>query len=249
MQRELWRPNYGSFARMTCPTCRKGILRMDTKSFQKEEPWHVQNDLEARDLGHVLSAGRFKGFLRCDRPLCREIVVVAGSFQTQYHYEYDDETEEQITHEATDYRPYVMRPAPEIIEYPRKLNNASKEHLLRSFELFWVDYASCANRLRIVVEFLLDQFMVDRKSSKGGYLDLSVRIDKLAASHPDQKEFLDALRWLGNAGSHDGVVSLSDLLDCYEMLEHLLVELLEEKRSKMSAAAKRIIAAKGKASP
>jgi hypothetical protein len=35
-----------------------------------------------------------------------------------------------------------------------------------------------------------------------------------------------AIKWLGNAGSHDGdAVSMDDVMDSYELLEHILEEL------------------------
>lgn len=234
---------------MTCPTCRKGTLRMDAKSFQREEPQHVQNRLHHQNLEHELSSGRFKGFLRCDGQFCREIVVVAGDFRTEYHHDYDHETDQPITHEMTDYRPHLMSPAPEIISYPTKLNKGSIQHLRKAFELFWIDYASCANRLRIVVEYLLDQFQIERKNDKGEFLNLASRIDKLTKTRPDQADYLNALRWLGNAGSHDGTVDFNDLLSCFDMLEHAMIELFEEREAKRRAEAKRIIAAKGKPAP
>ncbi|MEC9463534.1 MAG: hypothetical protein VX601_10200, partial [Pseudomonadota bacterium] len=162
--RNIWRQSYGSFARMKCPRCHNGALRMDTSSFAREEPpYNKFNDHE----GGVFEAGRFKGFLRCNRPFCGEIVVLAGNYTTEYHDDYDHETETPVTHEVTSYRPFMMCPAPEIIQYPSRLNKDSKEHLSRSFALFWADYAACANRLRIVTEFLLDQLGIERKGKKG----------------------------------------------------------------------------------
>ncbi|WP_164838080.1 DUF4145 domain-containing protein [Sinorhizobium meliloti] len=221
-----------------------GTLRTDTKPFQREEPQHSR--LRNRDENYDYEAGRFKGFLRCDRQQCGEIVVVAGSFTTEFHHDFDHEAEQPITHEVTTYRPHLMSPAPEIIQYPKKLNKDSKEHLLRSFVLFWVDYASCANRLRIVVEYLLDQFGIERENAKGDFLNLASRIEKLTKTKPDQADYLNALRWLGNAGSHDGNVDFNDLLWCLDMLEHAMIELFEERDAKRRTEAKRIIAVKGK---
>lgn len=217
---------------------------MDAKSFQREEPQHVR--IRHRNEDVDAEWGRFKGFVRCDRQFCGEIVVVAGNYTTEFHHHYDDDSDTPVTDEATSYRPHIMSPAPEIIQYPKKLNKDSKEHLLRSFALFWADYASCANRLRIVVENLLDQFEVERENDKGDFLNLASRIEKLARTKPDQADYLNALRWLGNAGSQDGDVDFNDLLSCYDMLEHAMFELFEDRDAKRRAEAKRIIAAKGK---
>ncbi|MCM2455375.1 DUF4145 domain-containing protein [Rhizobium sp. CG4] len=221
---------------MTCPRCRKGTLRMDTKSFQREEPAHARfrDDNESARY----DVGRFKGFLRCSGKLCGEIVVVAGNFTTEYHDDYDYDTDTPITHKVTSYRPHVMSPAPEIIQYPIRLNDDSKEHLLRSFVLFWVDSAACANRLRIVTEYLLDQLKIPRKGPKGddknARLDLFDRIELLKAAKPGHEDALNALRSVGNVGSHDGIVDFDDLLTCYEAIEDTMSELIDETKAKLA---------------
>ncbi len=247
MERNIWRQSYGSFARMKCPRCHDGALRMDTSSFAREEPpYNKFNDNE----GDILQAGRFKGFLRCNRPLCGEIVVVAGNYTTEYHHDYDHETETPITHEVTSYRPSIMCPAPEIIQYPSGLNRKSKEHLSRSFALFWADYAACANQLRIVTEYLLDQLGIERTGKKGdgknARLDLFDRIELLKVARPGHEDALNALRLVGNVGSHDGVVDFEDLLTCYEAIEDAMSELLEGRKAKLTARLKEIHDRKGK---
>lgn len=96
MERNLWRQSYGTFARMTCPTCSKGTLRMDRTSFQREVPEHVRIRLSSEDTGADYTAGRFKGFLRCENKFCGEIVAITGNFTTEYHHDYDHEAEEPI---------------------------------------------------------------------------------------------------------------------------------------------------------
>lgn len=253
MQRELWRQSYGSFARMTCPNCNKGMLRMMRDSFQRLEPEHIRRDLENDQVGDEVSMGRFTGFLKCDARLCGEIVALAGYFTTHYHHDNDQETGEPITNESYSYRPFVMRPAPRISTVPKGLNSDSRFHLHRAFELFWADHASSANRLRIVVEYLLDQLKIPRSGLKGRHknarLDLADRIDLLKVAKPGHEDALTALRFVGNVGSHEGVVDFEDLLDCYELLEDAMVELIEDRRAKLAAKAQRIIASKGKPAP
>jgi len=192
----------------------------------------------------------FTGFLKCDGNYCRQHVAVAGSYTLEYHHLYDPETDQPITHEAKNYYPRVMTPAPEIISYPTKLNPDSKSHLRRSFELFWADHGACANRLRIVVEYLLDQLSVPRVGQKGrnknARLDLADRINFLSATQSEHEDTLNALRHVGNAGSHDGSVDFEDLIDCYELLEDAMVELIDNRRKNLAAKAQAINARKGK---
>lgn len=192
-----------------------------------------------------MSYGRFSGYLVCNVPACGELVVVAGDFEEHYHYQHDEETGDPIEFTDTSYRPRIMHPAPPMIEVPKKLRKESKEQLARAFELFWSDAAACANRLRIVVELLLDQLEIPRKGPKGNaknaHLNLSDRIAKLKEVRPGHERALTALRIVGNIGSHEGIVEFEELLDCFELIEDALIELLERRRENLDAKAQRII--------
>jgi hypothetical protein len=54
---------------------------------------------------------------------------------------------------------------------------------------------------------------------------------------------------VGNVASHEGEVNRGFVLDCFELLEESLVELVEDRRAKLTAKAQRIIAGKGKPTP
>lgn len=193
------------------------------------------------------SEGRFTAYLGCHRTECREVATVSGDYRREEVTIWDAWAEHNGTGYANTYAVHSFHPAPSIISIPASLNDLAKNHLTKAFDLFWNDYASCANRLRIVVEHLLDQFDIPRKAENGKYVDLNFRIGEMTKVRPDQADFLNALRWVGNAGSHDGVVDFDDLLHSFEMLEHVLTELLGDARAAMRAEAQRIIAAKGKA--
>lgn len=143
-----------------------------------------------------------------------------------------------------------MYPAPPIITWPDKLNKTTAEHLRAAFGLFWSDRGSCANRLRIFVEVFLDDLQVPRdglkRNKRQGKFDLSERIDALDAARRGHSKALTALRHVGNAGSHEGDADFEDLLDCFELLEDVLIELIDERRAKLEAKADALISRKGK---
>ncbi|MBN9983077.1 DUF4145 domain-containing protein [Rhizobium laguerreae] len=177
------------------------------------------------------------------------MVSVAGEYRTEYHDQYDFDQEQDVSFEVSTYYPQSIRPAPKIIQIPKTLNHDSRYHLQRAHELFWVDPASCANRLRIVVEYLLDQLAIARNGVKGKRLDLAARIERLKAVKPGHEDALTALRYVGNNGSHDGFVDFEDVVDCFDFLEEAITELLENQRAKRAARMQEIIAAKGKPQP
>jgi hypothetical protein len=133
-----------------------------------------------------------------------------------------------------------------MIEEPKNLGPEVKKQLRVAYELFWTDLASCANRLRIVVELLLDQLGIAREGPKGrrksARLDLADRIALLAAARPGHEESLTALRYVGNAGSHDGIGEFEDVVDCFALLEDAMIELVDRRQEKLAQKAKRIIA-------
>lgn len=143
-----------------------------------------------------------------------------------------------------------VRPAPHIIPVSKKLPHECEAQLKKAFELYWVDKLAAANRLRIFVERLMDHFQVPTKGkgnkTKTHTLDLSERIDGFEKMKPGHKDALDALRHVGNYGSHQGQADKEALLDCFELLEDALSELIDEKKAMLAAKAQKLIQNKGK---
>ncbi|WP_077225144.1 DUF4145 domain-containing protein [Agrobacterium tumefaciens] len=226
---------------------------MDVGSFNRREPDYITELLQNEGTAHEMSSGTFVGFLCCDENDCGEYVAVSGKYSSESHLFDDPYTGEMTDHVVSEYLPEAMIPAPQIIPYPDNLNSDSKAHLSRAFALFWSDHASCANRLRIVVEYLLDQLSIPRVGQKGqrknARLDLADRIDLLKTAKPGHDGALNALRFVGNVGSHEGVVDFEDLLTCFEVLEDIMIELIEGRRDKLNQRIQEINSRKGKPKP
>ncbi|OHV80122.1 hypothetical protein LCM4579_22780 [Ensifer sp. LCM 4579] len=176
------------------------------------------------------------------------MVSMAGKLEDT---EYEDEEFGWAMREAL--FPDSIIPAPHIIKFSEKLAPKSMRHLLKAFQLFWVDTGASANRLRICIEMLLDQLKVPRfnkpkKGKKRVRLALGVRLTKLTGKRAAQKHILDALRVIGNVGSHDGGTDRDLLLTAFGLLEDVLGELLDNKTANRDALARKIVAAKGQMS-
>lgn len=82
------------------------------------------------------------------------------------------------------------------------------KQLSRAFELYWTDKAAAANRLRFFVECLMDHFNVPTKGKgqkkESHVLDLFERIVASDIVIPSHKDALEAMRHVGNNGSHGG---------------------------------------------
>lgn len=95
-----------------------------------------------------------------------------------------------------------------------------------------------------MTELGVKRFVV--KNGKRQFLNLHSRIGLLPAKHSDLRDLLFAIKWLGNAGSHaDSVVTLDDVMDAYELVDHVLQELYAQRAKKAKALAKLVNKKKG----
>jgi hypothetical protein len=145
-----------------------------------------------------------------------------------------------------------LTPAPPIFAIPEQSPSGVSGELKRAFSLFWIDPGSCANRLRVAVEALLTHQKVARTeiNSRGrrGPLSLHSRIERFKAKDPDAANYLLAIKWLGNVGSHSGMdeVGDDDLLGAFELIEHVVERLYVKRENRLKKIAKGINMRKGR---
>ena len=175
---------------------------------------------------------RFVCIAECNRSSCAETVTIAGS--TSHDIEIDGDGAHTVQTLKADF----VKPAPPIIEIPRRCPPELRSVIESSFGLFWSDSGACANRLRSSVEVLLTHLGVKRsKRTKSGRLrrlGLEERIKLLPKKHNALVCEIHAVKWIGHAGSHSEPITRDDALDGYEMLQVVLEELFAQRR-KMSA--------------
>jgi hypothetical protein len=100
--------------------------------------------------------------------------------------------------------------------------NEVKQALTLAFEAYWSDLDGCVGKLRGAVEKFLDSNGVPRTTAKGGFLPLANWLKMF--THPKLKSsWLDALRKIGNLGTH-GEVSEEDVFNAIDMFEIVLAE-------------------------
>jgi hypothetical protein len=235
-----------------CPNCTVGRLAIKKENESWKTPHHEAQAYQELELDHIMG-GRYHAFMVCQHANCGEVVSVIGDYVTEHLLLGRDRWDNPIVENDTNITPRAMMPAPHIIKVSPELSAVARNHLVRSFELFWVDIGSCANRIRIFLEAVLDQLGVIREKQRPDgttyVLNLFQRVNELGAVKPGHEEALHALREVGNVGSHEGDAAIDDVLDCYELLEATLEELLENKKAKLAAKAAAIRARKGRPAP
>jgi hypothetical protein len=118
-----------------------------------------------------------------------------------------------------------MNPAPPLATIPPETPYSVANELRTAFELFWLNSGACANRLRISVERIMDEQKVIGKT-------LFDRIDAFQKIEPEHGPTFDALRHVGNLGSHEGEVTREALLDSFEIYQHALAELFGKRAAR-----------------
>ncbi|MDW9709521.1 DUF4145 domain-containing protein [Sinorhizobium meliloti] len=246
MNRDLWEVGFKTLPKWTCPHCQKGSLLTMHNFPRCEETEYSKDEQNKPDSEPDWTVERFVALMKCEVSTCGEIVVVGGDRQAWMLEDYEHRTQSWESILVCGF----IRPAPHIIPVSGKLPHECAKQLKKAFELYWVDKAAAANRLRIFVERLMDHFKVPLKGkgkkTKIHTLDLSERIDEFDTMKPGHKDALDALRHVGNYGSHEGQADTQALLDCFELLEDALAELIDEKKAMLAAKAQKLIQNKGK---
>lgn len=181
---------------------------------------------------HVVE--RFAGFASCPNRSCGEEVLVSGYTRTEL--EPDDPIQGPYGEVMVTYLwPSQVIPSPPMIDVPEKCPSKVAAPIQRSFDLYWTDAAATANAIRVAVEELMNHFRIpkfgrDRKGKKVR-LSLHARIDvAFRARHADVADHLLAIKWIGNAGSHEAEqLSAIAVEDAFVLLDHSLHELFESR--------------------
>lgn len=76
-------------------------------------------------------------------------------------------------------------------------------------------------------------------------MDLHRRIDLLRPAQPSVADHLEAVKWIGNEGTHSRGLTTKDLLDGAEILEQAIALLYDRSAEEVAKRAKAIVRKKG----
>ncbi|MDD5300905.1 MAG: DUF4145 domain-containing protein [Gallionella sp.] len=237
---ELWHKSFGALdpkalPSWPCPSCGKASVILDSKTLvyrpnktQYNPEAFKKEDFEESMLLGILKAfatayeqmqwvqHKFVGFLKCKD--CGESISFAG------RVEIPRETANRPTSlNIRLYPEYFSPPLPFFLldsQYPVSI----RERFNRSFGFAFNDAASAANAIRQGVESILDELGVPRVEQGKSRLSLYDRIRKFSEINKECAELLDAIRFLGNEGSHAGKVNRADVVAAFEVVDHVLDE-------------------------
>jgi hypothetical protein len=207
----------GRWPLVSCPVCGSGVLQpisleglASTRSSRSYN--HTDNPMDL--------SGGFHGVLKCNVEECSETVLVAGDYDVDMDVDVDGYAKERDF-----FRLRYTRPALRIIVPPQGTPDAVVEAIEAASAIVWADPSSAANRLRVAVEEFLTAYGMKRFVNKNGKrqrLTTHARITEFKPYEPGVGETLEAVKWIGNSGSHDSDLTVEDVLDGAEILAFAL---------------------------
>nr|WP_321271492.1 DUF4145 domain-containing protein [uncultured Tolumonas sp.] len=193
-----------------CPTCKVGSLIPDINSIADRQTGASISlcKEDESDESSVIKLLRID--LNCSNQQCEEFgfLIMKGNGYAPDEYS---------QHPEILYKPIYINPPLQLIKFQEKYPENVKYTLNEAFLLYWIDAASCGNKIRISIEYLLDHFDVEKykKDKSGDYiltekgrnkpLTLQNRLDEFKKINKKFSECADALesiKWLDNESSH-----------------------------------------------
>jgi hypothetical protein len=241
MKRHLWNTsiNESSCPSWECVACSSGILRLQKGSLKYEETQGSKQSHNAEGFDADWIEYVFTAWATCNNEKCGQTYAISGKggveprFTGVNEWDYFD-----------NFYPASIQPSLKIIHLPIKCPSDVKNELLKAFELYWVNFEACASRIRVALEHLLTHIGIEKqRTDEGGKtttINLHTRIKNYVDNEPQLGQHLMAIKWLGNTGSHEGVITKNELLDAFEILEFALTEIIQGDSKRIAALAKKL---------
>lgn len=225
--------NETGFLDIYCPKC-NGLLQFIPDSFVKAETTKSTSDYK-----NYIFTGRYH-CLNCKEP----VIITGTGYSNEFNLTYYDPDDILYT-------PLFFTPTIHLFKIHPKCPQKVRNEIIRSFSLFWHDIDSCVNKLRLSLELLMNSQKINKTAAIDGKkskhkLTLHKRIDLFKKKNQKVGEILEAIKWIGNKGSHaDNKLIVNEVIDAYELLEHALNELYEPPKDPIYDLAKQINKRKG----
>ena len=203
-----------------CPSCGAISLAIQPGTFHysaQPESLNIwaSSEGETEDIRLVFSC-----LLRCERSRCKAVVAASGSgYVCETPGEACEQGEEPF-YELFQARSFT--PALVAFVIPPQCPTSVAQSLMQSFALFLSAPGAAANVIRIALEQLMDALGVPKQRS------LHQRIESLPTQYKEHQDALMAIKFLGNAGSHEiDKVTAPDIDHAYTIIEFVLRKIYE----------------------
>lgn len=225
-----------------CPKCGVQSLACGEGQFEKQYKEPINTSHPAFDPDWIEYI--FTMHLKCSNSSCGCRLVCVGIGDVSQDY-LDDGSGDWDWFD--NFQVKYFEPSLRIFIPPKDTPECVRNSLDTSFSTFFSSPNISLSALRSGLEVLLGDMEVASVDENGKFLSLAKRINLLPEGSRKMIEPANAIRWLGNDGTHGGGsrVRKSDVFDGCRIFEHTLVELYPEKVASIDSLVARINNAKG----
>lgn len=216
-----------------CPECGQLTLQIEKDSFRDEATADTRKCSQEDWFEPDMSRYIFTCIARCSRPSCGEVVACQG--KSRWVEDPDPFAEQQQYYKC--FTPLSFFPPLHPFLLPNMCPEKITAPLTGAFSVFLMQPGAAANLIRIGVERLLTAMGVPENKKES----LHQRLKNLSPPYDHYRERLMAIKFLGNAGSHnyDGV-NVDDIEVAFGIMEHTLSELFSGRKEDIEILTKRL---------
>ena len=195
-----------------CSCCGDGVLKFKSGTFFSTETVESRNAQSHDEWEPDWISYVFSGGLICQS--CGSPFYVSGTGTVEEQW---DDVEGQIHYDV--FYPLFFVPTIHLFNIPINTPAQVKKIIESAFSLAWADYSASGNKLRVALEIIIDGLIPKSKDSLG------IKINSLPEKMADIKAKLNAIKWLGNEGSHVANLEECDLAFAFKVIEKVLLTL------------------------
>lgn len=232
--------------RPACPSCQIGYIGFSAPA---EDEGHDS----ASAHSHIAFepewiSGTFVIRGQCENPDCQQAVHGTGDYRVDYSQKSSDgEFEYQGSSYSSYYTITHLHPPMLMMPIPKSAPDEVRDGVLRASRVLFADPGLASTALRATVERFLTAEGISATGSAGQFRNAHERIKEWRdadASRPQVADLLFAVKWLGNAGTHeDSDLTTIEVLDGARVLDEAFHRLFTG--PDIDAHAQTINAAKG----
>ena len=206
--------------RPACPACQVGYVR-----FAKPDEYEDHASASAHgdpDWDPEWVSGTFTIKGQCENPGCQLIVHGTGDYQVAYAEKSVDEHSRYQTY-ASYYRLKHLHPPMLLMSIPKTAPDQMKEGVLGASRVLFTAANVAATALRATVESFMTTEGISPTRANGQFRPAHERIEewgKVDAARQRVADLFLAVKWLGNAGTHEGAnLTTKQVLDGAGLLD------------------------------
>lgn len=204
------------FPLFTCNNCKADLQKITNLNSSESEASRALHAHDAWEPEWI--EGNFTAISTCQS--CSDKVYIVGTYSINEYVDEDENGNPHLDYEEV-FNIKYMTPTIELLKVTSKCPEEVKKHIESAAEVIFANPDLAANRLRASIEALLTEQKTPRyktnKKNKRYKLTTHNRIELLTEKNKEVGVLLEAVKWIGNDGSHESSLSFSDIIDGLEI--------------------------------